>query len=502
LILILVSAEGCWHAKECSADADCSQGAYCDTGARLCFLKPHPLQSHCSGPISDAADFYVDPNDENAGAGTGQCSFRTLTQALQAVEASFAERKTIHLAQGIYNAAGGEQFPIVVRGAISIVGAGADRTRIEGLGPVDHSQAGGSFEESFHTTLLVGNAEAGMDIEISDLSLATDSPTPPKQSMGIACDRGTTPIAGDPLPPANTRLARLKIDSNHYFAIVAGASAHPVATSCNLEVTGSELKTELKSLWAVGCGGGMLSGSTTGVPVAVRVGNGTVEGGNTFHSSPYGLEVWDCLHTLRVLRNRFEGGRKGLVAVRHSELANSFVEISDNSFFGMTEAGIGVYGAFKVDVLAGNSFTLISGDTDETPEASGLYLHSWWDGVKGPEVVRARGNEFKGNDAGILVRGELGRIDFGTPDAPGNNVFRCNSNGGALSGDVVVDTSQVSANPLMLAGNEWDHAPPTVADVSAAANGTDIQIRSSTPPNIQTDGAALSDASCPSFHVP
>jgi hypothetical protein len=62
---------------------------------------------------------YVNPlTGKDAGVGNAQAPFKTLTRALAVASAG----TTIHLASGTYNAAGGENFPLVVPAGVMILG--------------------------------------------------------------------------------------------------------------------------------------------------------------------------------------------------------------------------------------------------------------------------------------------------------------------------------------------------------------------------------------------
>ncbi|TAJ16291.1 MAG: DUF1565 domain-containing protein, partial [Planctomycetota bacterium] len=81
-----------------------------------------------------ATDVYVDAihGSDATGAGTVAAPYRTISAGLRSLGGSGPH--TVHAAPGLYDAALGETFPLVVGDGLSLVGAGAHETVIAGQG--------------------------------------------------------------------------------------------------------------------------------------------------------------------------------------------------------------------------------------------------------------------------------------------------------------------------------------------------------------------------------
>ena len=117
--------------------------------------------------------------------------------------------------------------------------------------------------------------------------------------------------------------------------------------------------------------------------------------------------------------------------------------IEDDSFSGLAEAGLRMWRAPVVSLLARNRFERIAGAAIEMDDH----------GSPGsPSIARARANQIVGNGASVRVGGDhplASPSDFGTPADPGGNLLACNAGGHALVQSV--------AGELRFAGNAWDH---------------------------------------------
>src|SRR5262249_37738754 len=110
------------------------------------------------------ADYYVNASAAVDGDGSWSHPFKTITTALAQVSldqsVSSGAARIVSIGAGHYDEALGEKFPLVIRGATSLVGASADDTVIGGLGSYDHSRDGGPFNYAFTATMLVGDNSA------------------------------------------------------------------------------------------------------------------------------------------------------------------------------------------------------------------------------------------------------------------------------------------------------------------------------------------------------
>src|SRR5262249_30888198 len=121
------------------------------------------------------------------------------TAAIAAANASTAATRTIHVAAGTYNPALGERFPLQLR-KISLVGAGATKTIIQGIGAFDHTALGGQFTQSIEVTGRLGDEAVGVDV--SDLQVRAPADAVTNGSYGIFCDQGNAPnMTGAPPSP-------------------------------------------------------------------------------------------------------------------------------------------------------------------------------------------------------------------------------------------------------------------------------------------------------------
>src|SRR5262249_38072868 len=102
------------------------------------WLALHASSSPCGS--LELPDVYVDVAAAPGGNGTQTCPLRSIGDAL----AVTAGKRTVHIAPGFYDAAHGERYPLVVRGEVELIGAGADRTTISGVGPYDGRAAKGT----------------------------------------------------------------------------------------------------------------------------------------------------------------------------------------------------------------------------------------------------------------------------------------------------------------------------------------------------------------------
>ncbi|MET0591704.1 MAG: DUF1565 domain-containing protein, partial [Polyangiaceae bacterium] len=185
------------------------------------------------------------------------------------------------------------------------------------------------------------------------------------------------------------------------------------------------------------------------------------------------------------------------------------LSIQHNVFERLTSYGIHAAGAaLYADDISDNRFIGITKQANQLgAKAVGLAMDMF-------RVGKVRRNEFIGNDYGVEITFPLysstitdSVADFGVAGDLGNNVFRCNSERDGRAGDVLIvgqagQPNETWGGAFHLAGNAWDHLPPTFLTTDPPPNGVDISLRFA--PNIVVDRASssLSSAICPSGKVP
>ncbi len=141
------------------------------------------------------ADFYVNPRlgaDDAAGTSAAQ-AYRTITQALAAVAPVKDANPVIALAPGLYNAANGEVFPLVVPPGITVVGDednyGAGIT-IDGAGPMPSWNA-------IPVALIPSSGAAVRGLSLATSGRFTLAYDPPSGGTGIVLTRNTIAPGSD-----------------------------------------------------------------------------------------------------------------------------------------------------------------------------------------------------------------------------------------------------------------------------------------------------------------
>ena len=325
--------------------------------------------------------------------------------------------------------------------------------------------------------------------------------------FGVFCDRGNTPSSGTTFVTPNTSLSALAIGGGFHSGVVVTNSA---TSGCNLSLSGSTINGNGRGAWVLGCG---LWGISDAPLVAAVIGDGTPNGGNTFtniygsqydtQDFGYGVNMFDCTQSLVIRGNTFSNAGMGVVATNRATPFAAIV-IDDNTFEALETSGASFSHGVVINELSGNTFTNVDGFAETAQgypaidaEPAALVLH---DQVS---VLKARNNQFLGNNTGVFIDGDAltagGRtIDFGSADDSGNNIFRCNSGIENPYGfDVWVQLAGGS-DPLPFAGNQWDHAPPTTGNSASSTDGTDVVDTSATPlPQIVTAPFASASVACP-----
>jgi hypothetical protein len=407
-----------------------------------------------------ATELYVNGAAGAAGAtGTVGCPFATISEA---IAASTPYTATIHVARGTYGESS-ETFPLVLRNGLALVGDGIDQTIIRG------SRAFATYWDTFQTTVVLGDA-SGTNL-LSNLTVLPSDRVAPGTShyIGVICDRGT---------PNNLSAALRKVAVGPGFDMAVLLTNN--SGSCNLELTGSQIRGNVMGIWAQAN-----SGNPCTQFARLQIGGDGKDAANvfrdnnlstgTFNIGAAGVDIWDCA-VAQVIGNTFENGTGGIYIGQG--LFPTGVEphvIRDNVFRKQSLYGVALTKNATVERLEGNLFTQNSSPAHAT---AGLWARDT------SEVRTARGNRFIGNDYGVWFDGaafpDVRTVanDFGTADDPGRNVFSCNSAPGSMSGGydfaVTADKANRRTGTLSLFGNQWDALPPVPIANGTARAGADL----------------------------
>jgi hypothetical protein len=501
----------------CSDDHRCPGGMSCDNG--LC---THPRGMHCSPPAppmscdmgggacsaclpppspETRAELFVGSDAAATTSSQPYCPFATITAALRAA-AAVSSPVTIHVGPGRYDRGHGEQFPLVLRGDLTLIGAGRDVTTVEGYGSFDHTSDGGAFIGNAQAaTMVLG--DAAKTVRVSGMTIESGRPllTDGAYTFGLFCDRGSATAAALPQPQRNTIVDDVTIGPGYHSALVVTSSA---GSGCNLSLARSSISDSGRGAWLVGCA----PGGTGRQGVAATIGDGTPGGGNSFHQI-YGqrattrdpglaIAIDGCTTELIADGNQISDSGVGIF---DDEQEPTHLVIRNNELANLAASGVLAAGQASIDELRGNRFERIrAGDPWWQPYGgigAALVLRD------GAQVRKARGNLFLGNNTGVRIEGaavSASRVlDFGTSDDQGNNIFRCNAR---LDGDtgfgVWVDVANGSTSPLAFAGNQWDHRVPKTGNSPNSPNGTDVVNSSPSPaPLVQTDASRQATVAAP-----
>ena len=477
--------------KRCACErSSCAKGTGCDDATGTCIP--------CTKPAPDAADFYVDIASPVTGTGSALCPVRTISEGLTLANASAASTKTVHIAAGDYTV---EDFPLLIRGGITLQGAGADRVTITGMGEY-HSDL--PTPSTARATALIG--EPGRDNAIRGLTIRAGEATR-IGNVGVIVNDGNLVVRdGGPVDAApNTFVADTVIGPG--FNVGLQLSARLASRSSgNVRIENTLFMGGWASIYADGCGA-----AAPWVFGNIEIRRSTFSG-QSRHVDGFGggMEVHGCV-SLDIRETTFRDSAWGLLHrddVQDPSLRSRTRYLS-NTFTRLLSFGLYVDRS-QVDELSGNTFSSIV--TDSAARANALVIQ---DG----SIARARNNSFLGNDAAVLIypSWELNAThvyDFGTAGDPGNNDFRCNSarlsSVVAYTGfDVAIDGPASGWN-FPLYGNRWDHAPPhflaspdAVGGAPSSVDGTDVFIGWGNAPGVvDVGGATVSSSVCPVDHGP
>jgi hypothetical protein len=467
----------------------------------------------CPVLTAATADFYVDRASFVGGTGTAACPFLTIKQALAAAALSTAPEKTIHLGPGIYDAASGESFPITLRG-VSLIGEGAGKSIIRGAA-TGYARGVGQWPGSMSLTMLVGHPTAKTIVS----GVTIEPPSALGDGVGVLCDTGTTTqVTTVGNPEGNTFFKNVTLGPGFdgEAAILVGPS---VATGCNFKIEGSTISGGKRGIFAAGAGVLSQSDPAQEGYVALRVGDNTAAGANTFKNVRFpaagmptegrAIELYDKMFSADIFRNTFEGNLYGVVSQSHSA-KEPIIMINGNTFKNNIRYGVWALNQTAITQLNDNVFegtnnTNLAVAAAQRDLGVGLYLEQPGTGGPAvpPAVLNARRNRFIGNEIGVLFTGLVNATvpsDFGNTASPGANVFSCNSSlhGGSVVGaDVVVAYDNKSAAlEFKFDGNEWDRT-----SLATSSNGADLLIGTAVNVTVSTTNVKLLATACAGGHV-
>jgi hypothetical protein len=395
-------------------------------------------------------------------------------------------------------------FPLVLRSGVSIYGAGANLVTIRGSGSFDHGPAGGIKDGMYEVTLVVGDGAA--TTTVSGVTVLSAPPAPITPHFGVFCDRGSAPATGT--VTGVTSLDSVVLGPSFQHAILVGTSTIPAPSGCNLRMTRSTVTDSLFGILAVGC----LPGQS-GVLVSLQVGdmingNSFTRIGSTISNNGAALIAQGCV-TNSSIRNNLFADSTTAISIDQAQDPGVGIHpfaIEQNIFANLWgSGGLWIVGNAPSVELYDNTFRNIAGaNAGLTTTAFGLVVAG--SGGYLP-LKKARRNSFIGNDIAVyagsaesVAFGPGGPFDFGTPDDPGGNIFRCNSMVGNVGSDIWFQLAGTGEVPL--AGNIWDHLPPAACMQGSNSNGTDVVFAVTHPPMLQTSGGQADSTACPANRVP
>jgi hypothetical protein len=483
-------------AMDVSNDRDASSEAADATG----------VSDSCSMECDGLYDYYVDPLAEPGGDGTRPKPFKTITAAI-AAHASVSRAERAWLSAGTYDEALGEKFPLVLRG-LSLDGAGQDKTIVVGTGELNHGAEGGPANGIYQASLVVGDATR--PTRLSHLAVRTRGGLPIEGTYGIFCDRGNA--TGAVVSPAGeTVLDEITAGPGYHMTVFAGASTQP-RSGCNLRIIGSTLTGGWLGLHGDGCG----PNGSPGPPVVVQMGeDGKPESGNLlsffygFADQGWGVLLQDCILSGAFHYNTITDSHHGIsVDDRVSPaLPKHPYVFKHNRLERIVTGGVATNGpSVFIEELSDNAFVNISRAVQ--PGNTGPPAVAVWSGLL--FVGKMRRNTFIGNDSGIWFWDNAGTgpvADLGTADDPGLNEFRCNSGVTGPGADIWImgdskDTEAGWDGTVPLAGNSWDHVPPTVGTPEPYIDGADVTLGFAPHVMLDFSNSSVSSAECPSNHTP
>ena len=465
------------------------------------------------------AEFFVDAAARGTPTGDASHPYPSITAALAAARRSSAPAKTIRVAAGTYDAAH-ETFPLELRGGTSLIGEGATTTTIVGAGRTEHA-AGGTASKPVFVSILVGDPVGSQTIR----GVAIHPGSIGGQPWGIYCDQGNAypPVPADgPGRAPNLVLDQLEV-TGFDISIFVGTSDRPAPSGCNARITGSLIAGKNAGVFVAGAG--YEKGSNAPNQVSAQIGGDGAAEGNRFignrdldrtgSEGPHlgtAVKVFDRSSPVVIRHNTFSDNDFGVTIANYGP--DAFLVVDDNSFTGTSMAALSLFGNANLHSLANNFFAGTNAPQGNkiptcgpapVTRAMAVCVCGTGSVPLGPQIARARGNVFAGNDIGVYVAGTPfsdrvpRKFDFGTAADPGHNVFNCNSSAaGTVGYDVWLDTG-TSRSTIPFAGNGWDRPVPSRAS-TGARNGTDVVVRPGGP-KVDLGGASANQIACPLPHI-
>jgi hypothetical protein len=462
---------GCDPASCARAHLDCSPTA------RACVACLPP-------PVPETrSEFFVDGASAVAATGSAGCPYATISDAVAAAASSSGVPAVIHVAAGTYDGTH-ERFPITLRRALTLDGAGPDQTIIEGFAAHDHSLDGGADVTTSALGVLAGDENGA--ITIANLRIASGKSPYPDTSIGLYCDRGNATADGQSEPEPNLLIKNVQIDDFSAGIMITNS----FSSACNFKMISSRLTNMIWGVQSLGCRGMC----QTNYPVAMQIGDGTDAGRNQFDhllsgndplaSSNVAVTAWDGTSRLLVEDNVFSDCDNGVALITDNQNP-IYSLIEGNRLQTIGSSGVYLSEHATIDSLANN----IINDTHY-----GLFVR------ENALVIKARSNQIIGNAMGVQIEGTPRTMDFGSSSEPGKNVFACNSLSSANPGyDVLINFDSAAQTPLALAGNSWDHKPPSS---TAGVNGSDlVDTTPGTSAGAITDNATAAGVTCAGGHI-
>jgi uncharacterized protein DUF1565 len=438
-------------------------------------------------------DLYVDAiaGDDVTGNGQREHPLRTISRATNAALA-FDKGADIYVAEGRYDGALGETFPILLRGGTSIFGAGAAQTIVQGTGA--YSAAGTSEDGTYAATIIAGDAE--LPTTISGIAVRSEGAGAGPGRYGVVCDRGDA-VTGN--GAAATLLDGVSVGPGYERGVEVTSTLSPIASACHLRMRSSRVAGTTWGILARGCPWEQDSGS----PVTLDIGEqdaGNVFEWNTASSSNdgAGILIQHCVASAAIRYNSFNDAASGVWIHQFGENTHtSHFTVEHNVFSRLSRFGVLVRGKTPWLDLNDNTMEATSASWVNAPGIQ-LYTASaiWIDASEGVlPRVHARGNRLVDNDAGVTIYAPYSvdfdserAVDFGTQQSPGLNTFQCSGRRDGLGGDLELQAA--GSGTLPFSGNRWDHSPPTIAASVSADSNTDVILFGDAEPNIDVSDAS------------
>jgi hypothetical protein len=422
--------------------------------------------------------------------GSETCPFRTISDGLVAAGRIHGHR-VVHVGPGTYDRALGERFPLMVRGDVTVTGAGDEATFVVGTGHFD-SKAAGMAENPLEVTVLAGDPVA--TVELSGMAISSGQ-EPEMGLYGVIGNGGNVGSSSTTAPPpANTILKNLTLGPGYDVAVAPFVSSE--RNGSNLRLEHSTVRRSYNGLITWGCG--LVDGLPIGVSIEVV---DTLFSGirAPMASGGVGVIAGDCVTRAVVRGCTFRDSDAGVEFFNHAPPTAATMVIEGSGFHALKNYGVWLARAGHLDRLVDNEFMDISGGSAPTvaQRGVGLIIDSVNQTGFYPQVKLARRNTFVNSDVGIELRGEaevMGTLDFGRPDDPGKNLIRCNAtvDGAAVAGhDLLIRAAVDPQARLRFSGNIWDHAPPAAETRNGGDLAADVAL-----PDIDVSGATAARSGC------